>query len=92
MCDVRKYEKAFAHYQWELAGNSRGRGGMCAECEELKKHLVCGRCKESKIATHFAKRDVDDVERLCDKCKREERKEVKRRGGGGGTEEVFAVW
>ncbi|CAK0868048.1 unnamed protein product [Prorocentrum cordatum] len=71
VCEHRKYEQAFARHQWELAGNSRGRGGMCAECEELKKHLVCGRCKESKIATHFAKRDVDDVERWCDKCKRE---------------------
>ncbi|CAK0888776.1 unnamed protein product, partial [Prorocentrum cordatum] len=61
VCEVRKCEEAFAQYQWELAGNSRGRGGMCAEREELKKHLVCGRCKESKIATHFAKRDVDDL-------------------------------
>ena len=66
--DIRKYETAFAQYQWELAGNSRCKGGMCLECEELKKHLTCGRCKEAKLATHFAKRDFDDEDRLCDKC------------------------
>ena len=81
VCDVRMYEEAFAQYQWELAGNSRCRGGMCAECEELKKHLTCGRCKEAKLATHFAKRDFVDEARLCDKCKRTENKEQKRRAG-----------
>ncbi|CAK0880731.1 unnamed protein product [Prorocentrum cordatum] len=34
--EVRKYEEAFAHCQWEPAGNSRCKGGMCEECEELK--------------------------------------------------------
>ena len=79
-CEVRKYEAAFAQFQWDLAGNSRCKGGTCTECEELKKRLTRGLCKVAGLATHSALRDVDDEERLCgDKCERTENNTHKQR-------------
>ena len=79
VCDVRKYEKGFAPYQWDLAGNSRCKGGMCLECDELKRKLKCSRCGQEKLADEFAKTERNAEERRCKTCKKAVRDEEKQR-------------
>ena len=79
MCDVRKYEGEFAPYQWELAGNSKCKGGMCIECGELKKHLECSRCGQQKLPAEFSKTEQVNDEPKCKACKKLQKKEEKAR-------------
>ncbi|CAK0877809.1 unnamed protein product [Prorocentrum cordatum] len=82
-CDGRKYEEAFAPYQWDLAGNSRCRGGMCKECEELKTHLTCSRCGMEKLVDDFARIERNAEERKCKACKKSMREEERQRAEEG---------
>ena len=77
MCDVRKYEGEFAPYQWDLAGNSRCKGGMCLECQELEKHLTCSRCGQQKVPVEFSKAEQCNDEPACKVCKKLQREEEK---------------
>ncbi|CAK0853990.1 unnamed protein product [Prorocentrum cordatum] len=83
VCEGRKYEEAFAPYQWDLAGNSRCRGGMCKECEELKKHLTCSRCGMEKLVDDFARIERNAEERKCKACKKSMREEERQRAEEG---------
>ncbi|CAK0819674.1 unnamed protein product, partial [Prorocentrum cordatum] len=83
VCDGRKYEEAFAPYQWDLAGNSRCRGGMCKECEELKKHLTRSRCGMEKLVDDFARIERNAEERKCKACKKSMREEERQRAEEG---------
>ncbi|CAK0800914.1 unnamed protein product, partial [Prorocentrum cordatum] len=83
VCDGRKYEEAFAPYQWDLAGNSRCRGGMCKECEELKTHLTCSRCGMEKLVDDFARIERNAEERKCKACKKSMREEERQRAEEG---------
>ncbi|CAK0866693.1 unnamed protein product [Prorocentrum cordatum] len=83
VCEGRKYEEAFAPYQWDLAGNSRCRGGMCKECEELKKHLTCSRCGVEKLVDDFARSERNAEERKCKACKKSMREEERQRAEEG---------
>ena len=79
VCEDRKYEQAFAAYQWDKAGNARCKGGMCLECEELKKHLQCSRCGEHKLPVEYAKAERINDEPTCKSCKKLQREEEKAR-------------
>ncbi|CAK0846477.1 unnamed protein product [Prorocentrum cordatum] len=73
VCEDRKYEQAFAAFQWDKAGNARCKGGMCLECEELKKHLTCSRCGQQKLPVEFAKAEQVNDEPTCKACKKSQR-------------------
>ncbi|CAK0788343.1 unnamed protein product [Prorocentrum cordatum] len=66
--------------QSRLAGD-REWPRVAPDVDEARLDLPMDAGQESKVATHFAKRDVDDPERVCDKCKRAENREQKRRQG-----------
>ena len=78
VCEKRKYEEAFAEYQWERAGNLRCKGGMCAECDELKRKLECARCGEPKLPREFRRVDWGNEDRLCEQCRKSDKDEAKR--------------
>ncbi|CAK0893135.1 unnamed protein product [Prorocentrum cordatum] len=79
VCEDRKYEQAFAAFQWDKAGNARCKGGMCLECEELKKHLTCSRCGQQKLPVEFAKAEQVNDEPTCKACKKSQREVEKAR-------------
>ncbi|CAK0792868.1 unnamed protein product, partial [Prorocentrum cordatum] len=79
VCEDRKYEQAFAALQWDKAGNARCKGGMCLECEELKKHLTCSRCGQQKLPVEFAKAEQVNDEPTCKACKKSQREVEKAR-------------
>ncbi|CAK0848862.1 unnamed protein product [Prorocentrum cordatum] len=75
-----QYADAFVDFQWEKAGNARCKGGMCLECEELKKHLQCSRCGEQKLLDQFAKAEtIVNEEPTCKACIKLQREQEKAR-------------
>ena len=77
VCDCRKYENGFLDYQWDRAGNSRGTGGMCIDCQESKRQLKCSRCGHDKVHDDFPKPERQKDEPTCKDCVRCLRKEEK---------------